>query len=351
MNEYQETLKAHIRTIAQRLWEGNCRFVFGAGLPWSEAGLPSSNQLTASILQELVSRGKAVWAKSLLADDGSLNAPIPLGIAAEFLEGSNHQQDLLHLLESQLRKPNPTGKSYMLLRQLAQKKAKDGSHLLQFMYTTNYDQSIEQALDDLEVLSVSNSNARDIPRRPEQEYRCVVVHLHGKLSDRREDWFVTDSDELHEITDEVQNTILQIRFRDDLATKHLVFVGYSLSDINVKFLHYLVDKYSDSSQLDHYAVLPGPSSREMTAAKSAEWRLYQEIWQQRKVEFIDLRAEDFFENLVIQLETVECDALIEDLAVEFSRSPSEVAERARGIKERLALASIREALEVLRQNW
>lgn len=114
------------------------------------------------------------------------------------------------------------------------------------IYTTNYDNSIETAYDlhNRDYIKVTNVN--DI--RNIENNKCQIVKFHGDFS-QDDSIVLTESSYFERLNFE---SPLDIKFRSDVLGKSILFIGYSLSDINIRFIFYKLSKiWEDSGHQDH----------------------------------------------------------------------------------------------------
>jgi len=104
------------------------------------------------------------------------------------------------------------------------------------IYTTNYDRWIENSLKHYEKkhkVIVDVSDIADIKGDDTQ-----VIKLHGDFSDDTS--IVLGESSYFDRLD--FDSPLDIKFRSDMLGKSVLFIGYSLSDLNIKILFYKLDK-------------------------------------------------------------------------------------------------------------
>jgi hypothetical protein len=110
-----------------------------------------------------------------------------------------------------------------------------------FIYTTNYDRNIERAFELWDkpfskvtsMLDVANASA-ELPH---------IVKFHGDFDDD-ESLVLTESDYFERLNFE---SPLDIKFRSDILGRGVLFVGYSLADLNLRLLLYRLQKMWKSS--------------------------------------------------------------------------------------------------------
>lgn len=104
------------------------------------------------------------------------------------------------------------------------------------IYTTNYDRWIEHSLKHYNKkykVIVDVSDIADIKSDVTQ-----IVKLHGDFSD--DSSIVLGESSYFDRLD--FDSPLDIKFRSDMLGKSVLFIGYSLSDLNIKILFYKLDK-------------------------------------------------------------------------------------------------------------
>jgi hypothetical protein len=107
---------------------------------------------------------------------------------------------------------------------------------LPLIYTTNYDEIIERAFELKGRPCHSIANIGDIVRAPRNATH--VVKFHGTFSDDAS-LVLTESSYFERL--EFQSA-LDIKLRADTLGHTLLFIGYSLTDINIRYLLYKLHK-------------------------------------------------------------------------------------------------------------
>ncbi len=98
------------------------------------------------------------------------------------------------------------------------------------VYTTNFDRNLETAFDLHGRDYVKIVNAKDIARI--QEGRPQIVKYHGDFDDDKS-IVLAETDYLDRLSFE---SPLDIKFRSDALGKTILFIGYSMTDLNIRFL-------------------------------------------------------------------------------------------------------------------
>lgn len=98
------------------------------------------------------------------------------------------------------------------------------------IYTTNFDGFIEQAHRGLNQRYRTIRSAKDLVDLPDD--RVHIVKLHGDLSSPSTMVF-TETSYFERLSFEAP---LDVKLRADVLGKSLMFIGYSLSDINIRYL-------------------------------------------------------------------------------------------------------------------
>lgn len=107
---------------------------------------------------------------------------------------------------------------------------------LPLIYTTNYDRIIERAFELKRIPCHTISNIDDISVAPPNATQ--VVKFHGTFSDDAS-LVLTESSYFDRLEFE---SAIDIKLRADILGKILLFVGYSLSDINIRYMLYKLHK-------------------------------------------------------------------------------------------------------------
>lgn len=104
------------------------------------------------------------------------------------------------------------------------------------IYTTNYDRWLERAFDYWERPYSKIANVSDIALANEDQTQ--IIKFHGDFDDD-ESIVLTESSYFDRMDFE---SPLDIKLRSDVLGKTILFLGYSLSDINIRYLLYKLQK-------------------------------------------------------------------------------------------------------------
>lgn len=104
------------------------------------------------------------------------------------------------------------------------------------IYTTNYDHSIEQAFDIYSKPYKRIVDAADFTEAKMDD--TLIIKFHGDII-RDSSMVLTESDYFERLKFE---SAMDIRLRSDMLGKAVLFIGYSLSDINLRLMIYMINE-------------------------------------------------------------------------------------------------------------
>jgi hypothetical protein len=135
------------------------------------------------------------------------------------------------------------------------------------IYTTNYDRNFENAFDYAGKKYFKISNIKHIPIAYDA---TQIVKFHGDFDDDNS-IVLTESDYFRRLT---FDTPLDIKLRADSLGRSLLFIGYSLSDINIRLLLFKLwnmwrDSGFDKDRPKSYVFLARPDEVQSTILE--EW--------------------------------------------------------------------------------
>jgi hypothetical protein len=126
------------------------------------------------------------------------------------------------------------------------------------IYTTNYDRWIEKAFESCDRPYFKISTARHLAEAPPSVTQ--IIKFHGDF-DSDDSLVLTESDYFERLEFE---SPLDLRLRSDVIGRSVLFIGYSLADLNVRLLFYKLTKlWKDSGQEEvrprSYLFFPAPN--------------------------------------------------------------------------------------------
>jgi hypothetical protein len=98
------------------------------------------------------------------------------------------------------------------------------------IYTTNYDRNLEAAFVQRKKEFVKIANAKDLASA--EKASTQIVKFHGDLEDD-DSLVLTETDYFDRLSFEAP---LDVKFRSDALSHTLLFIGYSMSDLNIRLL-------------------------------------------------------------------------------------------------------------------
>jgi SIR2-like domain len=112
------------------------------------------------------------------------------------------------------------------------------------IYTTNYDRWLEKAFEAYGREYTKITNVGDVLKT--REGITQIVKFHGDFDDD-ESIVLTESSFFERLD---FGTALDIKLQSDVLGRPVLFVGYSLSDINIRYLFYKLQRLWEDSKLD-----------------------------------------------------------------------------------------------------
>lgn len=114
------------------------------------------------------------------------------------------------------------------------------------VYTTNWDEFLEKAYLAKNVPHKKITSLQDIRNTVNSETQ--VIKFHGDFSGNDKDIVLTEASYFSRLDFE---SPLDIKLRADVISNTLLFMGYSFSDINIRYLWFKLSKILDSIPLSH----------------------------------------------------------------------------------------------------
>lgn len=110
------------------------------------------------------------------------------------------------------------------------------------IYTTNYDMHIEKALEDSGKKVNAISVYEDFIRSRKNDSQCEVLKFHGSLEEQ-ESIVLSESQYFNRM--DLEGALDQ-RLRADALSKSFLFMGYSFSDPNIRYIFYKLYKLREN---------------------------------------------------------------------------------------------------------
>ena len=159
------------------------------------------------------------------------------------------------------------------------------------IYTTNYDHCLEKAFEVWSKDCVRIIDVEDLVNL--DATTTQIIKFHGDITSD-DSIVLTESSYFKRLDFE---SPLDIKLRSDMLGKSILFLGYSLSDINIRLLIYKLDQLWKNSNIDKrptsYIFMPTPNP------------IQEEIWRERGIipiigEGLDKKGsmEDFLKKLL-----------------------------------------------------
>jgi hypothetical protein len=280
---------AEIERIAGGLLRGEIGFLFGAGMSIG-SGISSGPEMAKKMLRFAV-LGETKTTQPV-PDIDEIATKYPFEAVSELCRTAGLFRDLSKWL-----------KEYGGFKDPKQTKAHDDlkelytfliHHFPQILFTTNFDTLIEDALGREKggenSLPITSENLSDF-HTARQEKKIAVIHLHGCIE-------YPGSLISGEERQAIAEGMLFDLFRSELAKQVFVFVGYSLSDTNLRSLFFDIQRVSKTRQgLDKRMYAVSPAKGDLSDPHS-EASIAKKIWDLRDVTHLALRADEFFESLL-----------------------------------------------------
>ena len=167
------------------------------------------------------------------------------------------------------------------------------------IYTTNWDQWIEKIFEEKGKDFRSIRDIYDIyDFRKLKKNITQIVKFHGDFGDFDNKLILTEDSYFERLDFESE---LDIKFRSDVLEKTVIFMGYSFSDINMRYLYYKLAKLKSKGPMNDNDF---PKSYIVSVVPND---LQEKLFENKGIEVINLpetnpkiAMEDFLEKLVYQ---------------------------------------------------
>lgn len=221
------TVEEFIRTYSEALSNHNAAVLIGAGLS-IPAGLVNWKDLMRTIAAEI---GLDVEKENDL-----------VAVAQYHLNERGGRQRINQILVSEFSGRAQITENHRILAQLP----------IETYWTTNYDQLIEQALQDegkrADIKITGENLATTLPRRD-----VVVYKMHGDVSDTANAVVTKDDYESYSTTRRGQ--LFSTALRGDLVSKTFLCLGFSFSDPNLDYILSRIRVLLEGNRREHYCLM------------------------------------------------------------------------------------------------
>lgn len=328
--EARQPSKKDLRQLAADLLDRRVEFLCGAGMS-KAAGGPLAEDLVIAMASEILDGPPArkPYPDHLI----EISKLYPLEAVAEAYLGEHDYPRLKRLLAQFLgpikgkRHAGHEALEYFATQRLINK-----------VYTTNFDTLVEEGLGG-KGTTIVDANVNDI--REEQEAgQTPVLHLHGTIE---RDFLISESSTYS------LDTPLSTIMRADMTTHTFVWVGYSLSDVDLRTIYLSLRDMLTKSKLAKRPFVVHP----LSTNTEIEWRLARAVWHARGGTFIPGKAEHFLPALQSQVRRWEAEELVRVIIEqkggnpEDSREVDQVWSDARELAEETGLGDEADAIREL----
>lgn len=322
-----------IAELARTVIEGYADFLFGAGMSQS-AGMKSGREVALGLLRRLYPDPKVVSDDDLRA----LARASTLEAIAEAVEGqlSGGRKSLAEALREILELDSAKGKSSDAHRDFAALVRLGGPTWVRRVFTTNWDDLLEEAIGEGSAVRVCESNTAAYEDALLTN-RIPIVYLHGRLDD---EFQVSERDVADTLRLRTVNLILLTRL---FEARSFCIVGYSMSDPDLSRIY---RRYRDQFQLRGandkltYVVTP--------VSSAAQYDLLDKVWERRQARLIPLSANEFFARLRAAAQTAASARGVKDLLTGYGWSGDELSNKVAEIRDIFDMKEDEDAYELLR---
>lgn len=246
------------RFLINEIKNENCVLFLGSGAS-ADAGLPSGTQLSEALSEDL--------------DDSKRYSTLPLPEVAQAYVDQLDKNALLNKIMNIFKERKKPGTTHHLIAQIP---------FFTVIITTNWDTLVEDALsiyaivDDVQYSVYYNQNVRQ------------VLKIHGCIT--RPETVVATEDDYIDFFQGKMGSLIWNEFKTLLATKTVLYLGYSLADPNFGFLLREMRSSLEDFVKKGYAVQLDPPEHVKTK------------WLQRNISIISSTSENFLRHLADKLD-------------------------------------------------
>jgi hypothetical protein len=317
MNMDGDGLQAHYKTVISEMAEGGVTPLLGAGV--NLCGRPENANWERKDLTFAPSGGELAGYLARRFDYPQPDGGDLLEISQWVFVEMGDEKLYRELREIFVVDYEPSALHHFLARLPAALKAKGAWRRHQAILTTNYDDALERAFreaqepfDLLSYIAVGDDRGKFQHTAPDgskqvihtpNEYtelsldeRTVIVKIHGDVDRAAEDYddvegdsyVITEDDYVDYLTRSDIATLLPKSLQKQLQRSSFLFLGYSLSDWNLRVILQRI-RGQQKRSANSWAIQVNPQ------------KIQQTIWRDRKVEILDLDLDVYVAGLEAQL--------------------------------------------------
>lgn len=302
--------RKRLTDLAQAVIDHRVQFLCGAGMS-KASGLPLSSQLGVRMAKRL-----------LLGNEDAPDVPAISASAGKFSVETIAEAYVHELGSSELNR---------LIERVVQRgtgKAHAGHKALEFLasqsfidrlYTTNFDTLLEEGLGERgTAITDSDQDLRLLHEIQEGRKGAAVpvLHLHGVVG--RECLFLESN------THELDRPLAKL-MTADMVTHSFVWVGYSLTDLDLRRLFLALREMLARHDRENRPFVVYPLTTDATAQES-EWQLADQIWKARGCHYLPGAAEVLLPALVSKIRRLRSDASVRKLVIKAGGDPENATE-------------------------
>ncbi|MEK5446159.1 SIR2 family protein [Paenibacillus sp. FSL R7-0331] len=213
----------YIYKLARSIQNGNTILFAGAGVS-RNLSLPTYEELINQLAEELSFDPEIYW---------ELGNKDYLALAEYYLLETGSMTPLMERFQSKWMVSSEMVKASKVHELLVQLK-------FPIIYTTNYDNGLEMAFEEYAPCTKYHkiANVEDIAKSSGCDTQ--IIKFHGDMETKDESTIVLTESSFFDRLD--FESPLDIKFRSDILGKSILFLGHSLSDINIRVLLHKLDK-------------------------------------------------------------------------------------------------------------
>jgi hypothetical protein len=288
---------AALRELVGEIIQQRVHFLCGAGMSKSSS-VPLAGELTARMVRQILFGNENSDQDKTAVEQ--VASKYSLETAAEAFRKTKGPTELNALIERSVAKG--TGKEHAGHRALDYL-ASNG--FIKKVYTTNFDKLIETGLGG-KAVTITDLDS-DLERLRQittaQSELVPVLHLHGVGGG---ECLIVEAE-----TFALDRPLARLMMAD-MVTHSFVWVGYSMSDLDVRHIFLEIRSLLARHKREKrpFVVLPLTTSG---TTQAYEWRVADEIWSARGCRFIPGRAEDVLPAVVAQLRRAQSEDRVKQL--------------------------------------